>query len=46
MASPTSPKLPKNITAGIEEFQKGNLKHTEPNVKNILPDENGQFQCL
>ncbi|CAD5114204.1 DgyrCDS3346 [Dimorphilus gyrociliatus] len=41
MATPSSPKLPKNITSGIEEFEKNKLKHTEPNVKNTLPDESG-----
>ena len=36
-------KQHQNFMSGIEHFQKEELKHTDPNVKVVVPDAYGEF---
>ena len=36
-------KQHQNFVSGIEHFLKEELKHTDPNVKSVMPDASGKF---
>ena len=36
-------KQHQSFMSGIEQFHKEELKHTDPNVKSVMPDTSGKF---
>ena len=36
-------KQHQSFMSGIEQFHKEELKHTDPNIKSVMPDTSGKF---